>query len=382
MKKYFLIAGEASGDLLGSKLMKEIKEIHEDAEFIGVGGPLMQEEGLESIFNYEELTIMGFVEILPKIPTILKKIKQTSDEILRTNPDYVITIDSPDFCFRVIKKIQGICKAKKVHLIAPSVWAYRENRAEKVAKLYDLLLAILPFEPPYFTKYGLKTVFIGHPILENKPDFSKKVEINEEFRNQHNIRKDDRVICITPGSRIGEVKKIYPEFIKAANILQSKYNNIAVLIPLTPKTKSIVEEMSKGLNCKYVLVSSNEKKSALLSANFALAKSGTNNLELSLYRIPFIIAYKVNILSYIIGRILIKIKFVNLVNLILNKSVIPEMIQKDCEGDKLAKKMVELIENQQLQDNQINLSKDALIFLGLDFKENSSKKAVKEIISL
>ena len=382
MKKYFLIAGEASGDLLGSKLMKEIKEAESDAEFIGVGGPLMKEEGLESIFNYEELTIMGFVEILPKIPTILKKIKQTSDEIIKTEPDCVITIDSPDFCFRVIKKIQNISKAKKVHLIAPSVWAYREKRAEKIAKLYDLLLAILPFEPPYFTKYGLKTTFIGHPIIENKPDFSNQEYVNEEFRNKHNLKLDDKIICVTPGSRIGEVTKIYPEFIDAINILQSKYKNIVATIPLTPKTHDIVQEMSKKLKCKYILVNRDKKNLALLSSNYALAKSGTNNLELSLYKIPFIIAYKVNILSYLLGKMLIKIKFVNLVNIILNKAVIPEMIQKDCQAHKLAQKLEHLIENKQSQIDQINLSQEALLLMGLNSFESPSKKAAQEIINL
>jgi len=380
MKKFFLVAGEASGDLLGSKLMKEIKEAQKDAEFVGVGGPLMEEEGLKSIFNYEELTIMGFVEILPKIPAILKKIKQTSNEIIKTKPDCIITIDSPDFCFRVMKKVKNVTSAKKVHLIAPSVWAYREKRAAKISKLYDLLLAILPFEPPYFTKYGLKTVFIGHPITENKPDFKKKDEINEQFRDKYDIRKDDKVICTTPGSRIGEVKKIYPEFIEALNILATKDKSIVVTIPMTPKTKNIVSEMSKDLKCKYILVNSDEKKAALLSSNFALAKSGTNNLEFSLYKIPMIVAYKVNYLSYIIGRLLIKIKFVNLINIILNQPVIAEMIQRDCQGKKLAQKLGELMENKKLQVNQINLSQSALSFLGLDFKESPSKKAAKEIL--
>lgn len=381
MKKIFLIAGEASGDLLGSKLIKEIKELENNAEFIGVGGPLMEKEGLKSIFNYEELTIMGFVEVLPKIPAILKRIKQTADEILKTNPDYVITIDSPDFCFRVIKKIQNI-KSKKIHLIAPSVWAYREGRAKKVAKLYDLLLTILPFETPYFTKYGLKSVFIGHPITEKKPDLVNKEKINDEFRVKHNISKDEKVICITPGSRIGEVEKIYPEFISAINILKERLGNITVVIPLTPKTSQTVTEMSKKLDAKYILVDRDEKESAFLASNFALAKSGTNNLELSIYEIPCVIAYKVNKLSYILAKSLIKVKFVNLINIILNEDVIPEMIQSNCQGQKLATELEKLITNKQLQNNQINLAKKALLLLGLDFKESPSKKAAKEIINL
>ena len=382
MKKFFLIAGEASGDLLGSKLMKEIKKKEKNAQFIGVGGELMMKEGLTSIFNYQELTIMGFVEILPKIPAILKRIKQTSNKIADVNPDYVITIDSPDFCFRVIKKIQHLSHIKKVHLIAPSVWAYRESRAQKIAKLYDLLLAILPFEPPYFSKYGLKTVFIGHPITENKPNFTQKEQINADFRKKHALKEDDIVICTTPGSRIGEVSKIYPEFITAINILHKKYPNIALTIPLTPKTKDLVQEMSQKLTCKYILIDREEKESALLSSNCALAKSGTNNLELSLYKIPTVIAYKVNKISYFLAKFMIKIKFVNLINIILNKGVIAEMIQEDCEGQKLATELEKLIKNKKYQEEQVKMSQNALLLLGLDFKESPSTKAAQEIINL
>jgi lipid-A-disaccharide synthase len=214
MKKIFLIVGEASGDLLGSKLIKELQEQlaqkNEKAEFVGVGGKLMQEQGLVSIFPMEELSIMGFAEVVPHLLKILRRINQTAQTIIEQKPDFVITIDSPDFCFRVMKRLKAKLAGskfapKKIHLIAPSVWAYREGRAEKISKLYDLLLAILPFEPPYFEKYGLKTVFIGHPILENAPDFGKKAEENRKFREKRGIKKDDFVICVTPGSRNGEV---------------------------------------------------------------------------------------------------------------------------------------------------------------------------------
>ena len=163
-KKFFIIAGEASGDVLGAKLIDEIKQKFlakdEMVEFIGVGGKSMQEAGLRSIFAMEDLSIMGFVEVLPHLFKILKRINQTADEIIAQKPDFIITIDSPDFNFRVMKKVKNYKGAKKIHLVAPSVWAYREQRARKVAQLYDLLLAILPFEPPYFTKYNLKLDWI------------------------------------------------------------------------------------------------------------------------------------------------------------------------------------------------------------------------------
>ncbi|MBL6665023.1 MAG: lipid-A-disaccharide synthase, partial [Rickettsiales bacterium] len=263
-----------------------------------------------------------------------------------------------------------------------SVWAYREGRAKKISNFYDLLLTILPFEPPYFTKYGLKSVFIGHPITENKADLSKKEEVNKAFRKKHHIASDDKVICIIPGSRVGEVTKIYPEFIKAINILKGQYNNIVAVIPLTPKTSDIVKKISKNLVTRYVLINRDEKEAAFFASNFALAKSGTNNLELSLYQIPTIIAYKVNKLSYFLAKMLIKVRFINLINIILNEPIIVEMIQEDCQGEKMAKELDKLLKSEQLQNDQINLSKKALALLGLNFKETPSKKAAKEIIEL
>ncbi len=380
-KKFFIIAGEASGDLLASKLMSEIKLIENDVEFIGVGGELMEKQGLQSIFSINELSIMGFVEILPKIFKLISRIKQTAKAIIDYKPDYIITIDAPDFCFRVIKKLPRNF-SKKIHLIAPSVWAYRASRAKKIAKIYDLLLCILPFEMPYFEKYGLKSVFIGHPIIENAPDFSKKAQINLEFRQKYQILNEDKLIIVTPGSRNGEVKKIFPEFIKAINILSKKLDNLKVVIPLTSKTKDLVALSAKDLKVPYFLINQDEKEKMFFAGDFALAKSGTNTMEISLYQIPMIIAYKLNALSYFLLKMMIKIKFANLINLILNKEIIPEMLQNKCKGELIAQKLENLMKNKDLFVNQLNQSRDALEILGLGSKESASKKAALEILKL
>lgn len=379
-KKFFIIAGEASGDLLGSKLMRELKAQNPDADFIGVGGKLMQEQGLISIFPMEELSVMGFLEVVPHLFHLLARIKFTAQNILQEKPDYIITIDSPDFCFRVIKKVQNSA-AKKIHLIAPSVWAYREGRAEKISKLYNLLLCILPFEPPYFEKYGLKTVFIGHPLMENAPDFSKKPEEYSAFRSKHLINPADLLIAITPGSRVSEVKKIFPEFIKAINLSAEKFPQIKVAIPLVKKTRELVVHMAKDLKVAYFFVDDDEKKSLLFSADYALAKSGTNTLEFSLYRIPMLVAYKINFLSYCLIKMLIKIKFANLVNLILNEEVIPEMIQSKCEGEKIAAQLEKMILDKNYSQTQIQKSETALKMMGLASDKNPSAKAAHEITS-
>ncbi len=384
-KKIFLIAGEASGDLLGSKLMKELKLQERGAEFIGVGGKLMQEQGLISIFPMEELSVMGFFEVVPHLAKILRRIRQTADLIIEEKPDFLITIDSPDFCFRVVKRVVSrkslvVNRMKKIHLIAPSVWAYRPKRAEKISRLYDLLLAILPFEPPYFEKYGLKTVFIGHPIVENAPDFSAKEFENLKFRKKYSIGEDDVVICVTPGSRNGEVKKIFPEFIGAINLLLEKIPNLKIVIPLVDKTRNLVSQMAKNLKTEYFLIEKEEKNSAFFAANFALAKSGTNTVELSLYRIPMIVAYKINFLTHFIVKKMVKIKFANLINLILNKELIPEMLQNNCESKQISHCLEKLILDKNFAQKQISESLAALKLMGFGSSENPSKKAAMEIL--
>jgi lipid-A-disaccharide synthase len=381
-KKIFLIAGEASGDVLGSKLIRELKKLEPSAEFIGVGGNLMKAEGLLTIFPMEELSVMGFLEILPHLPKLLSRINQTAQTIIKEQPNFVITIDSPDFSFRVIKKISQEKNIKKIHLIAPSVWAYRAGRAKKIAKIYDLLLAILPFEPPYFERHGLKTICIGHPIMEDAPDFSKKEILRNEFRKKHNILDDEILLCVTPGSRNSEVKKIFGEFILAINLLLDKKIKLKVVIPLALKTRALVEQMAPALKNKYFFIEKEERKAAFFSSDFALAKSGTNTIELSLYKIPMIIAYKVNKLTHILLKMMIKIKFANLVNLISNREIIPEMLQEKCSGEKIAFELEKLILNPALANKQIADSQVALAMMGLGSSTNSSQKAAQIILKL
>lgn len=384
-KKFFIIAGEPSGDLLGSKLIREIKtqlrHENQEAEFIGVGGPLMKEEGLHSIFPMSELSVMGFAEVVPHIFKLLARIKQTTDEIIVRKPDFIITIDAPDFNFRVMEKLKNYKAAKKIHMIAPSVWAYRAKRAQKIAPLYDLLLTILPFEPPYFTKYGLKAKFIGHPIIENAPQMANKAQISMHFRQKYGFYSHDVLIYVTPGSRISEVKKIFPQFVAGLNLLRGTVENLAVVIMCVDKTRAKVEELAKDLQVKYVLLDQKEKSDALFAADFSLAKSGTNTLESSLHQLPMLICYKVNFVTYVLAKILLKIKFANLVNLILDKEIIPELLQQKCRGDVISRQLEELIKNKNSADAQIANSEMALKILGLN-GSSPTQKAVKEIFSL
>jgi lipid-A-disaccharide synthase len=383
--KIFIIAGEPSGDVLGGKLMAEIKQQSNIVEFIGVGGTKMQEQGLDSIFSIDDLSLMGFVEIVPHIPKLLKRINQTVEAIINSGADMVITIDSPDFCFRVMQKLHKTPlakKIKKVHFIAPTVWAYRAKRAEKIAKLYDLLLVILPFEPPYFEKHGLETLFIGHPITESTcASLQHDVSASASFLETHQISPNDLVICAMAGSRVGEVKRILPEIIGAINILAKKYPNLVVLMPVIKKTKQLVESYSSKIKTKVIIIDEDQKYQAFKASNLAIAKSGTNNLEIYIAGLPMITIYKINPITHFFIARLIKVKFANIINIILNRELIPELIQDNCCSQKIANIAQNLIANPVLMQNQISESQNVLKILGLNSQETPSKKAAKKILS-
>jgi lipid-A-disaccharide synthase len=382
IKKICVIAGEPSGDLLGSKLIKDLKLTFPSAKFCGVGGQLMINQGLETIFAMEDLAVMGIVEVIPHLPIILKRLKQTAEFIKNQQPEIVVTIDSPDFCFRLIKKIKHLKMIKKIHLIAPSVWAYRQGRAQKISKLYDLLLAILPFEPPYFEKYGLKTVFIGHPIIDSVPDFSKRDEIRKKFRNQINISENDFLLCLTPGSRNSEVKKIFPEMITAVNNLYLEKSDLKIAILLVNKTANLVKKFSQEIKAPFFLIENTQKESLFFASDFAVAKSGTNAIELSLYRLAMIVCYKVNYFTYFLLKMLIRIKFANLINLILNREAIPELLQKKCSSKEIFLQLKKFIGDDNLQKKQIYDCNSAMEIMGLNSKFSASKKASNAILEI
>ena len=363
MTKIFIIAAEASGDNLGSKIIKQLKEQNPKAQIKIIGGVNMQKQGLKSLFNIQILSVMGFFEVLPKLFKIIKLINLATREVIKFAPDILLTIDSPDFNFRVAKKVKKadlVGKIKKIHLIAPSVWAYREKRAEKIAKIYDQLLCILPFEPPYFTKYGLKSDFIGHPILENYLNLPKKTE---NFQVIHQIKSNQKIILITPGSRIGEIGRILPIFTEAFNIAQTKHKNLIPVILTTNNTEKLIKDQIENFAIKPILVNGNneqEKVQIMQAANFAIAKSGTNAVELSFFDIPLVTAYKVNPLSAFIFRAMSNLKYVNLINILANKEIIPELIQEKCQPNQIAKQLNCLITDPKKSKLQTNLSQQML----------------------
>jgi lipid-A-disaccharide synthase len=334
MKKYtvFLSAGEPSGDFLGSQLMKALKDqLGDNVTFVGLGGSLMTAEGLSSLFPIEELSIMGLAEIIPHIRRIRKRIKETIEAIETIRPDIVVTIDSPGFNFRVGKALKRRIKSiPLVHYVAPSVWAWRPKRAHAVARFLDHLLVLFPFEPPYFLKEGLPTTFVGHPVVE----LGLKNLRDPGFRTRHNIAASAPVLALLPGSRRREISKLLPVFQETVARLQQKYPDLHVVIPTLPH---LVDQIKKQFALPATIITTSlEKFAAYQESQAALAASGTVSLELAAAGVPMVIAYKINSLTHFIVQRLIKVKYACLVNILMNKEVVPERLQSNCTPEKLA----------------------------------------------
>jgi len=378
----YIIAGEVSGDLLGSRLMEALKKKNKGIRFTGIGGANMMQQGLEPIFPMEELSLMGLTEIIPHLPILRKRIKQTISDIYQQQPDLLLCIDSPGFCFQVAKKIKRKQikrkKIKLVHYVAPSVWAWKPGRAKKIAKFLDHLLVLLPFEPPYFERFGLATTFVGHSVVEIGADKAD----GKTFRNRHNISTDTIVLVILPGSRRGEVSRLLDIFGKTALSLSKNYSDVTIIIPVVGHLlKSISEHVKKWPIDVRVVTGEKEKYESFAAANVALAASGTVALELALAGTPTVIGYKVNPMSAWIARRLIKTSYVNLINIILNREVVPEFIQENCQPELLYKAVKILLEDKDAALKQIKDSSKALQKIGRN-GPSPSKRAADAILSV
>jgi len=365
MAKIYFIAGEMSGDFIGGCIIQHLKS-NKELKFVGVGGKHMEEAGsFKSLFPITFINLMGFVEILPHIFKLKKLIDKTVEDIINSKADILITIDSPGFTYRVAKQIRKLLpNLKMIHIVAPSVWAYKEGRAVKYAKIYDCLFALLPFEPPYFTKVGLDCRYIGHPIMEQE-FYSDKIALRAEFK----INDNTKILCVTLGSRKGEILRHLPIFISAAQKVYDDYKNLIVIFTLAnPAHEVIIKPFLEDVKFNYLF--SSERLKTYAVADLALAKSGTNTLEIAASGSPMIVAYKVNIFSFFIIKLLIKIKYVTLINIIENREIIPEFIQFNCKDSLISSKLKELLSNPQKTYTQVVESQKILQQLG--FKSNKS----------
>ena len=343
---FYIIAGEASGDVLGAGLIKALRDLTDgQARFVGIGGDRMAEEGLESRFPISEMAVMGVFEILPHAPRLLRRVAETVEDVTARAPDALITIDSKAFTMRVARRLRkrrdaGGANIPLIHMVAPTVWAWRPGRAKVIARFLDQLLVLFPFEPPYFQRHGLPTTFIGHPAVD-QPNGD-----GPAFRGRFQIAPDATTIAVLPGSRPGEVKRLLPVFGRTVERLAARYPKLHVVIP----TVSVVADLVEAIVAKWrvpvsVVRDVSYKANAFAASDVALATSGTVTLELSLARVPTVVAYRVNPLSVPIGHLLVNRDSVVLTNRILERQILPLFIQSECTPERLGIAVTRLLDD-------------------------------------
>lgn len=376
--KYYLIAGEPSGDALGAKLMQALRLRDRQAEFYGIGGEGMQASGLHSLFDISELAVMGLAEVIPSIPRIMRRINETVSDIQRTQPDVVITIDSWSFSARIHKKIRRLdLGIPQVHYVAPQVWAWKKRRARTMYKYIDLLLTLFPNEPKYFTPYHLQAVFVGHPVIENVVPHGYE---KGSFKRAYGIAPTNKLMLVLPGSRRNEVQHLLPDFLETVRRIHEKHPDFSFVIPTVSTVANRVKEQVEASGLPILVVEGQEvRRQAFRDADVAIAASGTVALELAIVNVPHIVAYKVPKLTEFIVRHFIHLKYVNLTNILLDKSVVPELLQQDCTPDKMVYYVEQFIEGCPIYHRQMDAFDTVRRLLGLD-KQTPSDNAAAAIV--
>ncbi|MEI4470290.1 lipid-A-disaccharide synthase [Frigidibacter sp. MR17.24] len=349
--RIYLIAGEASGDRLGAALIAGLRTLAPGVEVHGIGGPLMEAEGLVSLFPMEELSVMGIWEVLPKYRQLKARIAEAAADCLARAPDALITIDSPDFGLRVQRLVRAAQaggtggqtgRIRQIHYVAPSVWAWRPGRAMKMATAVDHVLALLPFEPPYMEAAGMTCDFVGHPVVcEPRADAAEVAA----FRAAHDIAPDAPLVLALPGSRKGEVSRLAARFDESLMRLRDRVPEMRVVLPTVRGVSVMVREMSARWPVAPIIVETPEdKRAAFAAADLALAASGTVSLELAANRVPMVIAYDMAPLSRVLIGMLLKIDTVTLVNLVSDTRAVPEFLGRACRPEAIAPALAALVD--------------------------------------
>lgn len=339
----FLIAGEVSGDLIGGRLMAALARKGE-FRFVGVGGETMNENGLAGLFPSDDLSLMGFTEILPHLPNLLRRLKQTADAVAREKPAVLVCIDASAFCQRLARRLRrrGIA-VPIVQIKAPSAWAYWPWRAKALKRAVDRVLVILPFEPAFFARYGVDARFIGHPSLESGIERGD----GPGFRRRHKLAPDAPVLVVLPGSRRSEVTRLLPVFREAAARIAPAVPGLTFVVPTVASVSSAVREATDNWPWPVVTVEgSRERYDAFAAANAALAASGTVAVELAIAGVPTVIGYRMGAFTVFLARRFATIKYASIPNLVLDRPLVPELLQQDCTPERLAEAVIPLVSNQ------------------------------------
>ena len=371
MKKIFVLTGEPSGDKLASTVISKLKQANTEIEYSCVGGYHLHSLGIKSIFDLKEITYMGFTDVLFNIFKIKKKINKSVDEIIKFNPDILFSVDSPDFTLRVAEKVKKINNnIKIIHYVAPQVWIWREGRVRKFKKFIDHILLLFNFEKKYFDKENIPNTFVGHPLLEIKD--KSKSELSSLINN------DKKIISIFAGSRNSETNVLLPILCDFVKLMNNKFNDYNFIFHATNENKKLIFNYIKNnLPDNSQVISDENIKSQILSKSiFAVAKSGTISLEICNASIPSIIIYKINMINYLIMKILVKVKFANIINIINNNEVIPELLQGECNAKEIYNSVVFFLKNPKLMKKQVDICNKTLN----DIRSNTSSSTEASLV--
>ncbi len=374
MKKIFILTGEPSGDKLASTVISKLKENNTDIEYQCVGGLHLNSLGIKSIYELKEITYIAFTDVLLNIFKIKNKINETVDKIIKFQPDILFSVDSPDFTLRVVQKVKKInSNIKTIHFVAPKVWAWREGRVKKMKKYLNHILLLFKFEKKYFDKENLLNTFVGHPLLDE--------EIKDNIKIDNLINDKKKYISLFAGSRESEIKIHTPILFKFIKIMNKKESDFSFVLHSTDKYKNYLINLLNKQNISNAEVISDDqiKNEMLKKSSFAVVKSGTASLEVSKLNIPSIIIYKMNFINYYLAKLFLKIKFVNILNIINDKEIIPELIQKDCNPNEIFKSVYYYLKKPELIDKQLSDVKSTIA--DLKSSTSSSEEAAKILVS-
>jgi lipid-A-disaccharide synthase len=372
MKKIFILTGEPSGDKLASKVISELKNSKLDVEFLSVGGEYLKSLGIKSIYDLNEVTYLGFTKVLMNLFKIKKKIDITIKEIIKFKPDILFSVDSPDFTLRIAKEVKKIdSRIKTIHLVAPQVWVWRKRRVKKLKKFLDHLLLLFPFEKQYFDKEKVNSTFIGHPFLAGNN--KSKIDINQI------VKDNKKYFSIFPGSRLSEINIFVPILLNFVKLMNKKYKDLFFVFHSTSQHVKKVQNLllQEGLSNCGAISDEKIKSQILKSSIFAVSKSGTISLEICNAKVPSVIIYKMNYINFFLIKMLVKVKFANIINITANKEIIPELLQSKCNSKYIYNTVDKLLSNadeleKQKSNFQIEIDK---------FKtENPSKMATSILI--
>jgi len=368
MKKIFVLTGEPSGDKLASTVISKLKINNPDIEYLSVGGTHIKKLGIQSIFDLKDITYLGFTSVIFNIFKIRKKIDKTVNEIVKFNPDILFSIDSPDFTLRVAEKVKNInINIKTIHYVAPQVWVWRKNRVKKIKKFIDHMLLLFNFEKKFFDVENIKNTFVGHPLIEKKDNVKTTLE--------NLFSSDKKIISLFPGSRKSETNVLLPILLNFIKLMNKKNLDYLFVFHATDENKEFIIDKVKNTNSDNIDVISDEniKDQVLSNSIFAVSKSGTISLQISSANIPSIIIYKLSFINFMIFKLLVNVKFANIINIINDKEVIPELLQKECNAEEIYKTVTYFLKNPELIEKQLIDCKKTLE--GIKSKSSSSSEA-------